>query len=213
MANYWLHNGFLQVEGEKMAKSLGNFVTIHELLQTDKFGGSDWPGSVLRFAMLQTHYRQPLDWTVRGLEAAWHVLDDFFWAASPTDEHSPSGSVLNALEDDLNTPLAVAELHTIRQRIQHSGRGDAAIELARNLNFLGVDRANFQMWCAKERARVLNTVGNIEEKIEARNAARKAKDFKEADRIRDELAAMGIELKDAKDPKTGELVTTWEVAR
>jgi cysteinyl-tRNA synthetase len=69
------------------------------------------------------------------------------------------------------------------------------------------------MWCAKERARVLNTVGNVEEKIEARNAARKAKNFKEADRIRDELAAMGIELKDAKDPKTGELVTTWEVAR
>ncbi|HEY8434772.1 MAG TPA: cysteine--tRNA ligase, partial [Sphingomicrobium sp.] len=63
MANYWMHNGFLQVEGEKMSKSLGNFVTIHELLETSKFGGREWPGHVLRFAMLKTHYRQPIDWT------------------------------------------------------------------------------------------------------------------------------------------------------
>jgi cysteinyl-tRNA synthetase len=213
MAKYWLHNGFLQVEGEKMAKSLGNFVTIHELLSTNKFGGSDWPGASLRFAMLQTHYRQPLDWTHRGLEAAWHTLEDFFVAAAPTEEKTPSEIILNALKDDLNTPMAIAELHNIRQRIAYAGRGDAAVELGRNLNFLGVDRRNFQAWCDRERDRVVNKAGNVEERIEARNAARKAKNFAEADRIRDELAAMGIELKDAKDPKTGELVTTWEVAR
>ena len=70
MANYWMHNGFLQVEGEKMSKSLGNFVTIHELLHTEKFGGRKWPGEVLRLAMLKTHYRQPIDWTVKALEEA-----------------------------------------------------------------------------------------------------------------------------------------------
>ncbi len=213
MANYWLHNGFLQVEGEKMAKSLGNFVTIHELLETASFGGSDWPGSALRFAMLQTHYRQPLDWTVRSLETAWHVLDDFFVAAAETEDLTPSKPVLDALQEDLNTPLAIAELHNIRQRVPYAGHGDAALELGRNLNFLGVDRRNFHAWVDKERTRVLNHAGNVEGLIEARHAARKAKNFAEADRIRDELAAMGIELKDAKDPKTGELVTTWEVAR
>ncbi len=70
MANVWMHNGFLQVEGEKMSKSLGNFVTIHELLHTEKFGGRKWPGEVLRLAMLRTHYRQPIDWTVQRLDGS-----------------------------------------------------------------------------------------------------------------------------------------------
>ena len=70
MANYWMHNGFLQVEGEKMSKSLGNFVTINELLHTENFGGRKWPGEVLRLAMLRTHYRQPIDFTVKALEEA-----------------------------------------------------------------------------------------------------------------------------------------------
>ena len=70
MANFWMHNGFLQVEGEKMSKSLGNFFTIRELLD-------DWPGEVLRFNMLRTHYRQPLDWTVKGLEESQRILDDW----------------------------------------------------------------------------------------------------------------------------------------
>src|SRR6186997_2370624 len=78
MANYWLHNGFLQVEGEKMAKSVGNFVTIHELLETKKFGGRSWSGEVIRLAMLRSHYRQPIDWTVRALEEAEHNLRN--WA-------------------------------------------------------------------------------------------------------------------------------------
>jgi cysteinyl-tRNA synthetase len=213
MANYWLHNGFLQVEGEKMAKSLGNFVTIHELLQTKNFGGNDWPGPVLRFAMLLTQYHQPLDWTARGLGTAWHVLEDFFNAAAPTSVNTPTAAVLDALEDDLNTPLAIAELHSVRQRIQYAGRGDAAVELGQNLNFLGLDRHNFENWLEKERVQVLSEVGDIEELIDARNAARKAKDFAKADHIREKLAAMNVILKDAKDPKTGELVTTWEVAR
>ena len=74
MANFWMHNGHLQVEGEKMSKSLGNFVTISELLHTDKFGGRSWPGEVLRLAMLNTHYRQPIDFTVKALEEAERTL-------------------------------------------------------------------------------------------------------------------------------------------
>ena len=80
MANVWMHNGFLQVEGEKMSKSLGNFVTIHELLRTTKFGGRKWPGEVLRLAMLRTHYRQPIDWTVKALEEAEATLDRWYEA-------------------------------------------------------------------------------------------------------------------------------------
>ena len=78
MANFWIHNGFLQVEGEKMSKSLGNFVTIHELLRTPKFGNSTWPGDVLRLAMLRTRYRLPIDWTVKELERAWNDLRDWY---------------------------------------------------------------------------------------------------------------------------------------
>ena len=74
MANVWMHNGFLQVEGEKMSKSLGNFITIHELLHTDKFGGRSWKGEVLRLAMLRAHYRQPIDWTLKALEEAEKTL-------------------------------------------------------------------------------------------------------------------------------------------
>src|ERR1700722_2215299 len=106
MANYWMHNGFLQVEGEKMSKSAGNFVTIHELLK-------DWPGEVVRFNMLRTHYRQPIDWTVHGLETSWKSLEAVYRYLGT---HLPSGHVISenpflaALLDDLNTPKAMAEL-------------------------------------------------------------------------------------------------------
>jgi cysteinyl-tRNA synthetase len=207
MANYWMHNGFLQVEGEKMAKSTGNFVTISDLLRTATFGGHDWPGSSLRFAMLSAHYRQPIDWTLRGLETAWNILDDFLRAAAHTEIAVPSTGVLSALGDDLNTPAAIAELHGVRRRVRQSGEGQAALELGQNLNFLGFDRRNFFNWIDRESARVIADVGNINELIHARSDARKAKNFAEADRIRDELAAMGVVLKDSKDG------TTWEIAR
>ena len=103
--------------------------------------------------------------------------------------------------------MAIAELHNIRKRIRQSGRGDAVEELGQNLNFLGFDRREFFKWLDREDARVLSDVGNIEELIEARNAARSSKDFKKADSIRDELAKMGVVLKDTKDG------TTWEIAR
>ena len=198
MANYWLHNGFLQVEGEKMAKSAGNFVTIRELLRTDTFGGRSWPGEVLRLAMLRTHYRQPIDWTVRALEeaeqtlAAWTSVPEFMEGG---DEASFE-RVLDALADDLNTPRAIAELHALDRR----GDRNALASSVRALGFsTGVQRETI---VAPELA------SKVESLISVRRDARAAKNWAESDRIRDELAAMGIALKDNKDG-----TTTWEPAR
>jgi cysteinyl-tRNA synthetase len=208
MAQLWMHNGFLQVEGEKMAKSLGNFVTVHELLTG--WQGYAWPGEALRFNMLRTHYRQPLDWTLVGLDEAHKTLWQWY---GDLEGKVPSGGVpgpvLDALLDDLNTPKAMTEMHKL-----HSAGHWGALRAA--LGFLGFscDRAAIMRTAsARVEAQLRVSAEAVGERIEARNAARKAKNFKEADRIRDELAAMGVTLKDAKDPKTGELVTTWEVAR
>jgi cysteinyl-tRNA synthetase len=205
MANYWMHNGFLQVEGEKMSKSLGNFFTIRELL-------ANWHGQILRFNMLRSHYRQPIDWTEKGLEQSWATLEDWWRFAAQDSAPAVSETVLAALVDDLNTPKAIAELHAIRNRISRPGQGPHALELAQNLDFLGFSHGSFLAWEEKKKAEVLERSGGVDEAeietlIDARNTARKVKNFKEADRIRDELAAMGIVLKDSKDG------TTWEIAR
>ena len=117
MANVWMHNGFLQVEGEKMAKSAGNFVTIHELLQTTKFGNSTWPGEVLRLAMLRTHYRDPIDWTVRELERAHGDLGEWYGliGADASFNEAIDPGVLEALFDDLNTHGALKRLHELAE--------------------------------------------------------------------------------------------------
>ena len=135
MANVWMHNGFLQVEGRKMAKSEGNFITISELLRSEKFGGVAWSGEVLRLAMLQTHYRQPIDWTVNGLELAFHTLDDWFRAAAPGPNGPPNQGVVDALLDDLNTPRMIAELHAIRKQIPYDQHGEAASRASQHTFF------------------------------------------------------------------------------
>ena len=111
MANVWMHNGFLQVEGRKMSKSEGNFVTIYELLHTETFAGRQWPGEVLRLAMLMTHYREPIDFSVKRLEEAERLLAK--WPAAEPGNAKPDETVLNALADDLNTVAAVQALHEI----------------------------------------------------------------------------------------------------
>jgi cysteinyl-tRNA synthetase len=188
MANYWMHNGFLQVEGEKMSKSLGNFFTIRELL-------ADWPGEVLRFNMLRSQYRQPIDWTTRGLEESFDTLvslTDFPDFATGHDE-AFAPAVLEALCDDLNTPQAIAELHALHRRGEHAA-------LASTLRALGI-RQQPKSRRAVDESKVVSL-------LDARNAARKARNFKEADRIRDELRAMGVELEDKKDG-----TTLWKVKR
>jgi cysteinyl-tRNA synthetase len=206
MANTWMHNGFLQVEGEKMSKSLGNFVTIRELLATKAFGDTMWDGNVLKLAMLTSHYRQPIDWTTKALELASHSLEDWFRVAKP-DGGPPSSSVIEALSDDLNTPQMMAVLHAIRKRITANQGGVAAAELGNSLLFLGFDADRFFDWLNRKRDEVLVDTSSIEELIATRTAARASKDWKESDRIRDELATMGVVLQDSKEG------TTWELAR
>jgi cysteinyl-tRNA synthetase len=180
-----MHNGFLQVEGEKMSKSLGNFITINDLLK-------DWPGEVLRFNMLRTHYRQPIDWTLAGLKESHRTLEHWYGAAAPEGGAVPA-AFLDALEDDLNTPKAIAELH------QADPAGMAA---ALHLMGFSIDPAQIALKLSEG-----VSPAEIEAQIAARTAARKAKNFKESDRIRDELLAKGITLKD------GPAGTTWEVTK
>ena len=206
MASVWMHNGFLQVEGEKMSKSLGNFVTINELLRTEKFGGRSWQPMVLRFAMLRTRYNQPIDWTIKSLIEAENTLDRWNEKLSNFSPSEPSQGFLEALYDDLNTPAANAELFKLWSRQDFSSMKSCldfiGIELGAESSYVdGIRHAierNFKKVADQE----------IQELISKRNAARAAKNWAESDRIRDELAAQGIILKDNKDG-----TTTWEVKR
>src|SRR5262249_7229341 len=136
MANFWMHNGFLQVEGEKMSKSLGNFVTIRDLLRQMP-NDPRW-GEVLRLNMLRTHYRQPIDWTQAGLNDAAMFYASLRQAVISANRARarPSAAILDALRDDLNTPAAIAELHQLA-----GGSADAADELVGSLLLLGFERA------------------------------------------------------------------------
>jgi cysteinyl-tRNA synthetase len=208
MANTWLHNGFLQVEGEKMAKSAGNFVTIRELLATDAFGGRSWPGEVLRLAMLRAHYRQPIDWTMRALDETERELDRWYpLIAQSNPSIQPSTEFLDALADDLNTPEAITRMRELYARAI-SGDPDAAPLLNACGRLIGVFRHSLDNWLALKRHRAVELdVGSVERLIGLRAAARAGKNWAESDRIRDELAAIGVSVKDNKDG-----TTTWEVA-
>jgi cysteinyl-tRNA synthetase len=210
MANYWMHNGFLQVEGAKMSKSLGNFVTINELLSG--WSGVAWPGAVVRFAMLQTHYRQPLDFTERSLDEASMALRAFSAFSSRVPAERPSDEFMKAMADDLNTPRAIAELYRLQKiaKTELSIRSEASSQLTSALWMLGFDIKDYEPeWLQRQVAtkRLGGRTPEIESLIAARTTARAHKDWKESDRIRDELVKMGVVLKDTKDG------TTWEIAR
>jgi cysteinyl-tRNA synthetase len=261
MANYWMHNGFLQVEGEKMSKSLGNFFTIRQLLEK-------WPGDVLRLQMLMTHYRQPIDWKETSAQLARDELEEWSNVLQThytfRNEKEPT-EVANALMDDLNTSNAIATLRELFVRARRGGR-EELLTFASNCKLLGfrnLDKPGFfrfgvsalnigpqnlftyEQAIQRLRAAVANNAPdvvrneillsirsngldvdisrsgdftlvrgdqdalkeNIERLVAARESARTRKDWKESDRIRDELAAMGVVLKDSKDG------TTWEIAR
>ena len=204
MANVWMHNGFLQVEGKKMSKSLGNFVTISELLETDKLGGRKWPGEVLRLAMLMTHYREPIDFSIKRLEEAEEKLRDWQRAAQAATgaKVEPDPSVIAELMDDLNFHRAAVALDVIARKANR-GTQHAADCLAATLDFLGFPRDSLL------RSDVVAS-DEVEAAIKARLDALNARDFPEADRIRAELAEQGIQLMDAKDAD-GNRVTTWEM--
>ena len=199
MANFWMHNGFLQVEGEKMSKSLGNFVTIHDLLK-------DWPGEVIRLSMLQTHYRQPINWTVAGLREAQKTLDHWYVLTGDVAPGYMCADALDAVADDLNTPKALAALHELRGEAV-KGAKPAAACLKASAQLIGVLHEASVAWAAFRPASMAVDEIEIASLVAARNVARQVKDFRESDRIRDELAKMGVVLKDTKDG------TTWEIAR
>jgi cysteinyl-tRNA synthetase len=272
MANFWMHNGFLQVEGEKMSKSLGNFVTIRELLQTNT-------GNAARLAMLMTHYRQPINWTGHKLDEAHHELRRWSkWHAGRFSSSvlldnrpngtiellPPSGDLIAALSDDLNTPQAIHHLRQLYQRIedgdlsqidQHYSDahflGLAGPQLSQRYAYFGqaggsatpavlafatptVDRLRVRLInslpnddivaeinniglevCLDDRGYFSlaerpdlsgTTLEKIRRLVEERSQARKTKDWAKADRIRDELAKVGIAPKDNSDG-----TATWTV--
>ena len=190
MANVWMHNGHLQVEGEKMSKSLGNFVTIRDLWDSERFGGRRWSSDALRLAMLRTHYRQPIDFTLKALEEAERTVAEFTRACAGVAAGTLSEGLLAAMSDDMNTPRAIAELHASKT-IDPPG-------LRAGLDLLGLGAA-----ATSEAPPALAL--EAEALIAERGAARTAKNWKESDRLRDELAAMGVAVKDNKDG-----TTSWE---
>ena len=207
MANYWMHNGFLQVEGEKMSKSLGNFFTIRQLL-------ADWPGEVLRVNMLRTHYRQPIDWTTKALLESKTILDEWYsWVDDiPSSQTLPDDQVMQALCDDLNTPSVLTRLHALVSEIRSSAGGPHQIELKRKLkasgSLLGILERTQQEYIGYDPLRAAVDEIKIRNLIDARTSARKSRNFKEADVIRDELTRMGIEIEDHRDG-----TTSWKIKR
>jgi len=204
MAQIWMHNGFLQVEGRKMSKSEGNFITIRDLLR-------DWPGEVLRFNMLRTHYRQPIDWTVKGLEESRKVLDRWYAAAGDahvwTLDNPLLAKVLEPLLDDLNTPLAITAIHHMADEVADDHEGDDRAMFRAALNILGLLQAGEAEWRSWRPAGLVIDEARVAVLIAARSAARAARDFAEADRLRAELDQMGVVVKDGPEG------TTWELKR
>lgn len=196
MAQIWMHNGFLQVEGKKMSKSDGNFITIAELLETEKFGGRKWPGDVLRLAMLMTHYREPIDFSLRKLEEAVAILDRWERQAGTAETTTVDAEFIALLADDLSTPQAFSRVHELMSDPETVGAGLASLEV------LGINPVRAQS-------------GNddVDTAVESRLEALNSKDFAKADEIRAQLLEQGIQLMDYKDPDTGERKTKWEVKR
>ena len=202
MARYWLHNGHLTVSGSKMSKSLGNFFTVHDLLQDHK-------GETVRLALLMTHYRQPLDWHPDVLSQAKQTLDRWYGAlglidTSALEEAQADENVLNALQDDLNTPQAIVELHTLSNQVYKIENPLEKLKVAQQLrksaNLLGLLQEDSQKWSQQTPALTL-TEQEINSFIQQRHEARQNQDFAKADEIRQTLLKKGVKLED-KDTQT-----------
>jgi cysteinyl-tRNA synthetase len=199
MANVWLHNGFLSMDAQKMSKSLGNVAHVHDMLKR-------YDGETIRLALLSAHYRGPLDWTDALLAQSQATLDRLYNAlrrissAEPADEPPPVG-VLNALCDDLNTPQALAELSALAAEANKAAPADwprlrAQMKAAGDL--LGLLSKDPEVWARGDEA----AARRIDERVSARLEARRSKNFAEADRIRRELEAEGVEVMDSPQGST-----------
>ncbi len=190
MANVWMHNGFLQVEGQKMSKSLGNFVTIADVLK-------DWPGEVARYNMLRTNYRQPIDWTEDSLSDSENTLLAWQESIENIEASEPDQTFLDWLSEDLNMHEAFKRLHQLSKAKENAA-------LKASLNLIGLTLSG----SLKQKNAINVDREAIIRLIEDRLVARHTKNWKESDRIRDELDAMGVAIKDNKDG-----TTSWEVKR
>jgi cysteinyl-tRNA synthetase len=156
--------------------------------------------------MLRTHYRSPIDWTLKGLEEAAKTLDDWYWVAADLKGEQPSVPVIEALSDDLNTPQMIASLHGLRNSAA-SGNDRDRSQFGASLRLLGFLSESAAEWKGRKQQASGIDATQVEGLISERAAARARKDFKESDRIRDQLAALGVVIKDSKEG------TTWEIAR
>ena len=199
-ARYWLHNGFVNVNHEKMSKSLGNVLLVRDLLKT-------LPGEVIRLVLLTGHYRQPLDWTDEVASDARKKLDRLYGALRDLADVVPATGVtapdafVAALEDDLNTPMALAELFELVRSANKAQSVDDKARLKAQLLDAGVLLGILQQdpiaWFSQQPAGSALSAEQIEQRLEARSAARKARQWAESDRIRDELAAQGVIIEDS----------------
>ena len=201
-ARYWLHNGFLSIDHEKMSKSLGNVLLVHELIKTI-------PGEVIRLALLSAHYRQPLDWSSETIESARRMLDRLYGAirgievsADDRANSEPPAAVIAALADDINTPKALAEMfnlaRTLNKTTDASERSIQAAGLFAAADLVGLLQKDPEDWFTTSANSEL-TDGEIESLIAERNKARADKDFANADAVRDKLATKGVSIEDGPD--------------
>ena len=189
-AKYWMHNGYLTVDGKKMSKSDGNFITINNLKN------NNINGQVIRLSILGTHYRQPLDWNLKILEINKKILENWYSLYSPNDDEI-SNELLNILLDDLNTPKFITSIHSLYNKAK-AGDSTAKKDLNSALKFLGLFNENQEQFNILRKKSKLD-VREIEKLIEQRNLARKDKDFKKADIIRLDLEKNGILIEDLND--------------
>jgi cysteinyl-tRNA synthetase len=202
--NYWMHNGYLTIDGEKMSKSLGNFFTIHDVL-------AHAPGEAMRYALLSAQYRQPLDWSEETLKQARASIDRLYNALRQvtdipvTPDHTgPTAEVISALEDDLNTPIALAALHEIATELNKTQESETQAKLKAQLlaggAIMGLLQKDPEEWFRWQPADMQGLSDDaIDTLIAERKAAREAKNFQRADEIRDELADAGIEMEDGAE--------------
>ncbi|MEM1175832.1 MAG: cysteine--tRNA ligase [Pseudomonadota bacterium] len=205
-ARYWLHNGFLSIDSEKMSKSLGNVMLVHELIETI-------PGEVIRLALLSAHYRQPLDWSDETVDSARKMLDRLYGAVRGVEVSDTARSnavipdaLVDALEDDLNTPKAMAEFFALAKELNKASdpvqRETLAASMLAAGDLMGLLQSDVESWFAGNDDGELSGDA-IDALIAERNQARADRDFQRADEIRDQLADAGIRIED------GAAGTTW----
>ena len=201
LANFWMHNGFIQLDGKKMSKSVGNFRLVCDLLE-------NYPGEVLRYVILSAHYRSEQQFNASLLDSAKRSLDTLYGCLKATEDLSPvdvdpqANQGFRALLDDLNTPVSISELHSLARFCRQGSKEKRILAKAQLLalaRFLGLLQTNPDDWFKEAHAPNALSETEIDEAIILRQKAKESKNFNEADRIRDLLAARGVILEDGRN--------------